>query len=87
MRFDRIPPEHLAGRLEGETVPVTTAVPPAGDRSVSDLWTAVGGEMKPSLDLVLVVPLTPATEFVAGPPVQERTVRVVRQEPDVPPPA
>lgn len=76
VRFDIIPSAHLKGRLAGETISVKTAVPPSGDRSVSDLWTAVGGEMKPSLDLVLVVPLTPATEFVAGPPVQERTVGV-----------
>lgn len=76
VRFERIPEAHLKGDLAGETVTLTTAVPPSGDRSVSDLWTAVGGEMKPSLDVVLMVPLTPATEFVAGPPVQERDVRV-----------
>lgn len=80
VRFDRLPLAHLKGRLEGQTISITTAVPPAGDRSVSDLWTAVGGEMKPSLDLVLVVPLEPATSFVAGPPVQERDLRVVRKD-------
>jgi hypothetical protein len=75
IRFDEIPVEHLRGRLAGETVTISAAIPQS-DRSISDLWSAVGGEMKPSLDVVLVVPLTPAVSFVAGPPVEGREVRV-----------
>lgn len=75
VRFEQLPAEHLTGRLTGQTVPMQLAMPQA-NRSVSDLWSAVGGEMKPSLDLVLLVPLAPATTYVAGPPVHERRVNV-----------
>jgi hypothetical protein len=32
--------------------------------------------MKPSLDVVVVVPLVPEREFVLGPPVQQRDLRL-----------
>jgi hypothetical protein len=76
VRFDRIPEDLLTRRFAGETVDIAVATPPGPDRSLTDVWSALGGEMKPSLDLVLTAPLRPAREFVAGPPVQERIVRV-----------
>jgi hypothetical protein len=79
VRFDVIPPEHLHGRLADHHVTLQVALPPGEDRSLTDLWTALGGEMKPSLDVVLVAPLHPAKEFAAGPPVQERVVDVTRR--------
>lgn len=80
IRFDYVPEEHLKGRLAGAAVSLTTALPPREDRSVSELWGALGGEMKPSLDVIVLVPLVPAKTFVAGPPVQQRDLRVVRKE-------
>lgn len=79
VRFDRIPAEHLTGRLTDEQVWLQVAQPPSPDRSLTDLWSALGGDMKPSLDVVLVAPLRPAREFVAGPPVRERVVRVMER--------
>lgn len=76
IRFEVIPQEHLSGRLTEAVVPITTALPPREDRSLSDLWSALGGEMKPSLDVVVVVPLVPEKEFVLGPKVQERDLRL-----------
>lgn len=77
VRFDRVPAVHLTGRVEGAVAVLHVALPPGEDRSLTDLWSALGGDMKPSLDVVVVVPLVPAQEFVAGPPVQERHVRVL----------
>lgn len=80
VRFERIPDRYLEGRLAGASISLTTGLPPREDRSISDLWSALGGEMKPSLDVVLLVPLTPSTSFVAGPPVQERELRLTRKD-------
>ena len=73
IRFDQVPAEHLKGRLAGKSIPLTTAIPQP-DRNASDLWTAVGGDMKPSLDLLVLVPITPAVTFVVGPPTEGRRV-------------
>ena len=35
------------------------------------MWSALGGELKPSLDLVICAPLTDGRARVAGPPVLE----------------
>jgi Pvc16 N-terminal domain len=73
LRLEALPDDMLAGSLkeQGLPVPVKIALPPAEDRSISDLWTALGGELKPSLDLVLVVPFDTARVERAGPPVLE----------------
>ena len=31
-------------------------MPPPEDRALSDVWSALGGELKPSLDLVVIAP-------------------------------
>ena len=69
-----VPPDLLAGALSGIEIPVllTIALPPPADRSLSDVWTALGGELKPSLDLVAVAPVVDTREQAAGPPVLEQ---------------
>ncbi|GIF07202.1 DUF4255 domain-containing protein [Actinoplanes siamensis] len=59
VRHDAVPPELLTGTLADLGLPVslTIAVPPTRDRGLADIWTAVGGNLKPSLDLVVVAPL------------------------------
>jgi hypothetical protein len=73
LRLEALPDDMLAGSLkeQGLPVPVKIALPPSEDRSISDLWTALGGELKPSLDLVVVVPFDTARVERAGPPVLE----------------
>lgn len=73
VRHEYMPGELLAGTLEGETTPVllTVALPPTEDRSIADVWSAMGGELKPSLDLVVTAPLSIARSLEAGPPVLE----------------
>ncbi|MGW9451955.1 DUF4255 domain-containing protein [Streptomyces sp. NPDC055632] len=38
------------------SLPLSVAVPPAESRSLADIWSALGGELKPSLDVVVVTP-------------------------------
>jgi Pvc16 N-terminal domain len=73
LRHETLPPAELAGALAEQPVPVEleVALPPGPDRSLADVWTALGGELKPSLDLVALVPFVVARETKAGPPVLE----------------
>ena len=50
---------------------VTTALPLGSDRSIADLWSALGGELKPSLDLIVTAPFVVDVAQPAGPPVLE----------------
>ena len=61
---------------------LTVALPPPKDRSLADVWSALGGELKPSLDLVLTAPFDTARVQAAGPPVfHPPRVDVVPQAP------
>jgi hypothetical protein len=59
LRNDRIPTEWLTGSLQENDWPldVTIGLPPPEDRALSDVWSALGGELKPSLDLVITTPV------------------------------
>jgi Pvc16 N-terminal domain len=71
--YEAVPPRLLAGQLAALGLPValTVALPPPEDRSFADVWTALGGELKPSLDLVACAPLESIREIPTGPPVTE----------------
>ena len=71
LRHDAIPPEFITGPLSemGLPVPVTVALPPPEDRSFADVWSALGGELKPSLDVVVSAPTDTGQQYAAGPPV------------------
>ena len=73
VRHEYMPPELLSGQLEGQELPVllTVALPPPEDRSIADVWSALGGELKPSLDLVVTAPIDIERSLAAGPPVLE----------------
>jgi uncharacterized protein DUF4255 len=68
---DALPRDVLTGPLleTGMPLPVTVALPPPEDRSFADVWTALGGELKPSLDLVIAVPTESGQRREVGPPV------------------
>ena len=73
LRYDALPP-HVVPNVfpdNGLVVPVTVGLPPPEDRAFADVWTALGGELKPSLDLVVIVPMSAGPGEEAGPPVQE----------------
>lgn len=67
-----LPASRLTGSLAELGLPVRldVAMPPPEGRSLADLWSALGGELKPSLDLVVTAPLT-LPGAVPAPPVRE----------------
>ena len=71
LRFEALPSDLLTGPLLelGADVPVTVALPPPEDRAFADVWSALGGELKPSIDLVISAPMDTGQRFEAGPPV------------------
>ena len=84
VRHEFMPAEVLAGSLEGEETPIliTVALPPTEDRSIADTWSAMGGELKPSLDVVVTAPMNIDRVLAAGPPVlEEPRLRVVASAP------
>nr|WP_206324319.1 DUF4255 domain-containing protein [Streptomyces sp. HNM0574] len=73
-----VPPEELPGTLRelGLSVPVTVAGIQTEARSLAEIWSALGGELKPSVDVVVTAPFPASPEYDAGPPVTEgATVR------------
>ena len=66
--YDALPPELVGGMLAevGLPVPLTVALPPQDDRSFADVWSALGGELKPSLDVVVSAPVDPGRTFPAA---------------------
>ncbi len=75
MQYDVLPSDVLVGSLVELEYPIemTMARPPPEDRAISEIWSALGGELKPSLDLVLVAPMVagqvrPAAELVRESP-------------------
>jgi hypothetical protein len=75
LRYDSIPTEVLAGSLAdaGAIVALAVAVPTPDNRHTSDLWTAIGGELRPALELVATAPIQPGIVRPPAPPVLERT--------------
>jgi Pvc16 N-terminal domain len=73
LRYDAVPPGLLSGTLEelALPVPLTVALPPPEDRAFADVWSALGGELKPSLDVVVSAPVSSGRRITAGPPAKE----------------
>lgn len=88
LRFSAIPDEYLDGSLTDIDVPVVLdlALPPSAERSLSDIWSALGGELKPSLDLAVIAPFDPDRAFETGPPVIEEPILGIHPSPGNGPP-
>lgn len=73
IRWDALPRELYQGSLAGlsDAIRCTVAHPLPPERSISDVWSALGGEMKPSLDIVVTAPFDTARYMETGPPVTE----------------
>ena len=69
--YDALPSELVGGSLAdaGRPVAVSIALPPPEDRAFADVWSSLGGELKPSLDVVVTAPMSTGVVFRAGPPV------------------
>ncbi|MCJ8505897.1 DUF4255 domain-containing protein [Kocuria flava] len=59
LRYEALPEDLLSGALAEPRLPVplTVGLPPPEDRGFADVWSALGGELKPSLDVVVVAPI------------------------------
>jgi hypothetical protein len=73
LRHDAIPADLLQGRLAELALPVavTVGLPPPEDRGFADVWSALGGELKPSLDVVIATPIDTGQRMPAAPPVTQ----------------
>jgi hypothetical protein len=73
IRADELDRTLLTGGLAeaGEPVQVTVGAAPKSDKHATDIWPALGGELKPALDVVVTAPLWPEVAVPAGPPVLE----------------
>jgi hypothetical protein len=69
LRHDAMPDELVAGGLAetGLEVPITVGLPPPEDRAFADVWSALGGELKPSLDVVVIAPVDTGLVYPAVP--------------------
>lgn len=76
-----LPPSELPGALSamGLSMPMTVAGLHTESRSLAEIWSALGGELKPSIDLVVIAPFPGYPEYDAGPAVTEgATIRAHR---------
>lgn len=73
VRNETIPADLVSGSLAASDYPVilTVGMPVGPDRSIADVWSAMGGELKPSLDLVATAPLDAAWSWSVAAPVTE----------------
>ena len=73
LRFDALPARVLDETLAraGARVPLFVGLPPPEDRGFADVWTALGGELKPSIDVVVDVPVLTPVSAPVGPPVED----------------
>jgi hypothetical protein len=70
---EEMPRDVLEGHLADQPLPLLMTIghPPPPERSIGEIWSAMGGELKPSLELVISVPFVLAELRHAGPPVLE----------------
>ncbi len=73
LRNPMLKPGDLGGSLDESGLPVYIEVgqPETQERSLADIWSALGGEMKPSLDVVVTAPVVVTQDTYFGPPVLE----------------
>ncbi len=83
IQHDTLPAERLSGSLAtlNLAIPMTIAAP-VPDRALADVWSALGGELKPSLDLVVVAPLAAKRVLAGAVVVDGMRLRVTDREAD-----
>lgn len=76
-----LPPEELPEPLAamGMNVPLAVSGMQTEARSLAEIWSALGGGLKPSLDIVVTVPFPAYPDYDAGPPVTEGAVVRARE--------
>lgn len=80
LRYPDMPEDHLVGSY-GEVRPLpslSVASVDPGDQS--DFWSALGGQLKPGLDLMVTATVDVAADPEAGPPVETYDIDVTDQD-------
>jgi hypothetical protein len=72
VKHEQLPKDVLSEELAGQpyAIRTTVALPPPQDRALSDVWSALGGELKPSLDLVVTAPFDAGRVLELATPVE-----------------
>ena len=75
LKHEALPDELVVGPLAetGLVVPMTVGLPPPEDRAFADVWSALGGELKPSLDIVVIAPIATGIVYEAALPASKGT--------------
>jgi len=82
LRNEVLPAGLLTGGLADLGAPVLLEVGrPPDSRQISEIWTALGGELKPSLDVLITAPISRAPVPVTAPPPSKGPVVRVSGEP------
>nr|WP_269328808.1 DUF4255 domain-containing protein [Kineosporia babensis] len=77
LRNEVLPPDDLPAALTDITRAVQLSVAvPAESRSIADIWSALGGELKPSLDVVVIAPFPVQLEFPVAAPATDLVAEV-----------
>ncbi len=65
MQYDTVPDSALTPLFRDLETPLQAmiAYPPPENRQVSDVWASLGGDLKPSVDLVITIALQPDTLY------------------------
>ena len=73
LSHEELPRRHLPDELAEHPLPVrmTAGRPRPDNRKATDMWGAIGGTLKPTVDLVVTTPFVSRRVQVAGPPVLE----------------
>lgn len=81
--YDALPPELLSKDLLAVGMPcgLTVGSSPATERSAADLWPALGGELRPSLDIVVAAPALPGAAVDVAPLVLAPAVVTLQEIP------
>ena len=76
IRNEQLPTELYTGSMEDseEETLLEAALPPTQDRSIADVWSAMGGELKPSIDLIVTAAMPVDRALQAAKPVLEEPV-------------
>lgn len=81
LKYPLLPASTLQGSLVGqEPLPYTTIILPDSSKATSDFWSAIGGQLRPSLEYKVTVSL-PYQPVVSGPMVTTLNLGLVGDQP------
>jgi hypothetical protein len=75
-----IPIDHLEGRYADVRPIPTMKLASVDDDAKSDFWSALGGQLKPGLDLLVTATVDSFLDQPAGPPVERREIHVADRD-------